>query len=226
MLEHFEYLFGSGTAGDMDRQSLQRVLIDHRQTLQLLISHQWAAEIRDVVSSLMGSGTHRLAIDRADLEGADALRAQGFALVEGQRLLELARSVKSAEEIACMRRALAIADIGMHRMRDFLRPGMTEIELWAELHHTNIVHGDEWIEARLLSSGPRTNPWFQEASDRIIEAGDLVSFDTDMIGPYGYCSDVSRSFSVATDSRRTNRRASIPSLSSRSSTTATCSGPA
>jgi Xaa-Pro dipeptidase len=159
-----------------------------------LVSQQWAAEIRDVVSSLMGSGTHRLAIDRADLEGADALRAQGFTLVEGQRLLELARSVKNREEIACMRSSLAVADIGMQRMREALRPGVTEIELWAELHHANIVHGGEWIETRLLSSGPRTNPWFQEASNRSIEAGELVSFDTDMIGPFGYCSDVSRTF--------------------------------
>ena len=29
---------------------------------------------------------------------------------------------------------------------------------------------------------------------RTIEAGDLVSFDTDLIGPYGYCSDISRSW--------------------------------
>ena len=29
---------------------------------------------------------------------------------------------------------------------------------------------------------------------RIIEKGDLVSFDTDLIGPYGYCSDMSRSW--------------------------------
>jgi Xaa-Pro aminopeptidase len=158
------------------------------------VSHQWAGEIRELVDSLMGPGSQRLAVDRLDLEGVDALRAQGFTLVEGQRLMELARAVKSAEEIACMRSSLAVADIGMQRMRDALRPGMTETELWAELHHANIALGGEWIETRLLSSGPRTNPWFQEASDRIIEAGDLVSFDTDMVGPYGYCSDVSRTF--------------------------------
>ena len=75
-----------------------------------------------------------------------------------------------------------------------LRPGLTENELWAELHHANIAHGGEWIETRLLSSGPRTNPWFQECSDRQIQPGELVSFDTDMIGPYGYCADVSRTF--------------------------------
>jgi Xaa-Pro aminopeptidase len=29
---------------------------------------------------------------------------------------------------------------------------------------------------------------------RAIEAGDLVSFDTDLIGPYGYCADISRAW--------------------------------
>jgi Xaa-Pro aminopeptidase len=158
------------------------------------VCRQWAAEIRATVAELMGPGSNRLAIDRADLEGVDALRAQGFQQVEGQRLLEVARSIKSAEEIECMRQSLAVADIGMQRMRDALRPGLTEIQLWAELHHANIAHGGEWIETRLLSSGTRTNPWFQEASARVINDGDLVSFDTDMVGPFGYCSDVSRTF--------------------------------
>ncbi len=158
------------------------------------VSHRWAAEIREVVCALMGPGPHRLAVDRTDVLGVEALRSQGFALVEGQRLLELARSVKSAEELACMRESLAVADIAMQHMREALRPGLTENELWAELHYANIAHGGEWIETRLLSSGPRTNPWFQEASGRRIQAGDLVSFDTDMIGPYGYCADVSRTF--------------------------------
>ena len=44
------------------------------------------------------------------------------------------------------------------RMREALRPGSTENALWAELHRANIVQGGEWIEPRLLSSGPRTNP--------------------------------------------------------------------
>ena len=158
------------------------------------VCRQWAAEIRATVAELMGPDANRLAIDRADLEGDDALRAQDFELVEGQRLLEAARSIKSAEEIECMRRSLAVADIGMQRMRDALRPGLTEVQLWAELHHANIAHGGEWIETRLLSSGTRTNPWFQEASARVINDGDLVSFDTDMVGPFGYCSDVSRTF--------------------------------
>ena len=158
------------------------------------IVKEWAQEIRAAATQLMGASAKRLAMDRSDLQGIDALRVEGFELVEGQRMLELARSIKNVDEIACMRRSLAVCDIGMQRMHDNLRPGITETELWAHLHYENIAHGGEWIETRLLSSGPRTNPWLQEASDRIIQAGDLVSFDTDMIGPYGYCSDVSRTF--------------------------------
>lgn len=158
------------------------------------VSRRWAAELRQAVQALMGPGRHRLAVDRTDVNGMESLQAQNFELFEGQRLLELARSVKCPEELACMGRSLAVADMAMTRMRELLRPGLTENELWAELHHTNIAHGGEWIETRLLSSGPRTNPWFQESSERVIQAGELVAFDTDMVGPYGYCADVSRTF--------------------------------
>ena len=79
-------------------------------------------------------------------------------------------------------------------MQAHLRRGITEQELWAHLHAENVKRGGEWIETRLLSSGPRTNPWFQECSSRPIEAGDLVGFDTDLIGPYGYCADISRTW--------------------------------
>ena len=73
-----------------------------------------------------------------------------------------------------------------------LEPGITENKLWSILHQTNIEMGGEWIETRLLTSGQRTNPWFQECSNRVIQKGDLVSFDTDLIGPNGYCSDTRR----------------------------------
>lgn len=158
----------------------------------LRVSREWAAEVHDAVRSMMGSGRHRLAVDRCDLLGFEALRAEGIELIEGQRLMELARSIKCDAEVACERASLAVADIGMQRMREALAPGITENELWAHLHHANIENDGEWIETRLLCSGPRTNPWFQECSDRVIQAGELVAFDTDMVGPFGYCADVSR----------------------------------
>lgn len=50
------------------------------------------------------------------------------------------------------------------------------------------------METRLLASGGRTNPWFQECGEKLIRSGDLVAFDTDLIGPFGYCCDISRTF--------------------------------
>src|SRR5258708_19443766 len=93
-----------------------------------------------------------------------------------------------------MNHAIAVCEAGMARMQEALRPGITENELFALLSDTNMRMGGEWMECRLLSSGGRTNPWFQEAGDRVIRPGDLVGFDTDLIGPYGYCADISRTF--------------------------------
>ena len=93
-----------------------------------------------------------------------------------------------------MKAALEVADKGIQLMRKKLKSGMSEEELWAILHKTNIENGGEWIETRLLSSGPRTNPWMNECSSRVIQKKDIVSFDTDMVGPYGYCADISRTF--------------------------------
>lgn len=71
---------------------------------------------------------------------------------------------------------------------------MSEDAIWAVLHAENIKRGGEWIETRLLASGPRTNPWFQECGPRIVQNNEIVAFDTDLIGSYGVCVDVSRTW--------------------------------
>jgi len=155
--------------------------------------NRWADEVADIVRE-RGGGNMRLAVDKLEPLGVDALRRRGVELVEGQELTEHARSIKSAEELDLMRWTVRVCEAGMARMYENSLPGKTENEIWAELHYENIRSGGEWIETRLLASGPRTNPWFQECSDRVAEEGDIISFDTDMIGPYGYCADLSRSW--------------------------------
>jgi Xaa-Pro aminopeptidase len=118
----------------------------------------------------------------------------GYEIHDGFTIMEKAREIKSAGEIALMRKSIEVCEQAVQRMHEVLKPGITENALWAELHHGNIAGGGEWIETRLLSSGPRTNPWYRECSMRPIEKGDMVSFDTDLIGPYGYCCDMSRSW--------------------------------
>jgi Xaa-Pro dipeptidase len=156
-------------------------------------ARRWAAEIADLVHA-HGGGNRRLAIDHVNPEGVAALQALGISVHEGQAVMEVARAIKSADEVKAMRCALATCETAMQVMQAHLLPGVTEQELWAHLHAENVKRGGEWIETRLLSSGPRTNPWFQECASRAIEAGDLVAFDTDLIGPYGYCADISRTW--------------------------------
>ncbi|WP_264211132.1 M24 family metallopeptidase [Leisingera thetidis] len=158
---------------------------------------EWAGAFGSQIGGLMARycpGESRLAIDRLSHLGGSAIQDLGFEIVDGQGVAEVARSVKSARELELMKAAIAVADKGMHAMRDALRPGITENALWAKLHEVNIAEGGEWIETRLLASGPRTNPWFHESSMRVIEADDMVSFDTDLVGPYGYCADISRAW--------------------------------
>jgi Xaa-Pro aminopeptidase len=156
-------------------------------------ARRWAAEIADLVIQHGGSN-RRLAIDRTGSVGIAALMDLGLELFDGFEVMEHAREIKSPGEIVLMRKSIEVCELGLASMRDALRPGVTENTVWAKLHETNVALGGEWIETRLLSSGPRTNPWFREASMRHIENGDMVSFDTDLIGPYGYCADISRSW--------------------------------
>ena len=155
---------------------------------------KWINEIKDLSNSYFKS--KKIAIDVLNGPAVAGLNKAGIEVVDAKLILEQARVIKSPEEIKCMRSAIDVAEIGINKMREALKPGMTENELWSILHQTNIENYGEWIECRILSSGERTNPWMQECSNKVIQDGEIVSFDTDMVGPYGYCADISRAFVV------------------------------
>jgi Xaa-Pro aminopeptidase len=146
-----------------------------------------------------GGRNRRLAIDKMEISGIKAIQRLGIAIKSGQQVMEHARLVKSDNDIRAMRCALATCEIAVQAMHRALRPEIAEVELWSVLHAENIKRGGEWIETRILSSGPRTNPWMQEAGPRMIRAGELLAFDTDLIGPYGYCADISRTWYCGED---------------------------
>lgn len=170
-------------------------------------ARDWANEIADLMRQ-HGVGHRRLAVDRLDPIGLRALERHGIDLIDGQAVINHARKIKTPQERIAVRAAVANCEAGMQLMYDHLEPGITEQQLWSHLHQANIEHGGEWIETRLLTSGPRTNPWYQECSDRVIEAGDMVSFDTDLIGAFGYSADISRSW-IAGDRRPTDEQRAL-----------------
>jgi len=146
-----------------------------------------------------GGNNKQLAVDKIMLHGLRALEAQGFSIVDGEEVTEKSRSVKGPDEILAMRCSVHACERAMQSMEDFTRAevpkgGVSEDDIWAVLHAENIRRGGEWIETRLLASGPRTNPWFQECGQRIVQNNEIVSFDTDLVGSYGICCDMSRSW--------------------------------
>ena len=155
-------------------------------------------EVRQLITE-HGGGNMRLAVDKIMLHGLRALEAQGFEIMEGEELTEKARSIKGPDEIAAMRCASHACETAVAVMERAARSGvpqgnMSEDDIWAVLHAENIRRGGEWIETRLLASGPRTNPWFQECGPRIVQHTEIVAFDTDLIGSYGICVDISRTW--------------------------------
>ncbi len=153
---------------------------------------KWVNEIKDLSNNYFKN--KKIAIDVLNGPAVTALNKADIKVVDAKLILEQARVIKSPEELKCMKAAIDVAEIGVAKMRNELKAGMTEDELWSILHKTNIEHGGEWIECRILSSGERTNPWMQESGNKVIQKGEIVSFDTDMVGPYGYCADISRTF--------------------------------
>ena len=143
-----------------------------------------------------GGTNRRLAVDKIKNVGLQALHKLGIEVFDGQKVTEIARMIKGPDEIAAMRCAIHSCEIAIGKMQDAVQPGVTENDIWAVLHAENIRRGGEWIETRLLSSGSCTNPWFQECGPRVIQHGELLGFDTDLIGVYGICVDILRTWTV------------------------------
>ena len=110
---------------------------------------EFVAVILDLMARF-GGKNKRLAVDRIEHVGYAALRANDVDVLEGQVLTEHARSVKNANELNAMRCAIHACERAVDEMRDAMRPGVSENEMWAALHAGNIKRGGEWIETRIL----------------------------------------------------------------------------
>ncbi len=158
-----------------------------------LSSDPFGAEIAELVRA-HGSGGRKVGLDRAAVNLVHSLEAQGIEAVDCMQDTLHCRRIKTPEEIACLAQSVAGTEAAVYEVEQAIKPGITETELFAVLYGNVIRQGGEFIETRLLNSGPRTNPWFNEASDRPVRPGELVALDTDTIGCHGYYCDFSRTF--------------------------------
>ncbi len=166
---------------------------------------RWAAEAVDLLRQVVGDGA-TIGLERINHGASTAVADAGFRIVDAQASVEMARAIKGPDELLCIRESLRATERAVHALRDAIQPGLTENELWAELHRVVVAEGGDYIETRLMTAGTNTNPWFQETGDSPIEPNVLVALDTDVVGCHGYYSDFSRTFHVGPDAPTREQR--------------------
>ncbi|MHB0856902.1 MAG: M24 family metallopeptidase [Anaerolineae bacterium] len=110
-------------------------------------------------------------------------------------LLKL-RSVKSADELAVIERAVGIADEAMAHIYDWIRSGVSEREVAWELEVYMRTHGADSLSfTTIVGSGPNGAMSHAVTSERRIQEGDPIVIDMGALVD-GYASDLTRSFCV------------------------------
>jgi Xaa-Pro aminopeptidase len=121
---------------------------------------------------------------------ADAKVSDATHLVENLKL------VKSPAEIEYIKKAAAIADIGIEAIGRNLAPGRSEREVAADAQYAmTIAGGDNPASPMNFMSGERTGYAHGQPSDRVLRQGDFVHVQFG--GQYRrYCSTIGRHYSL------------------------------
>jgi Xaa-Pro aminopeptidase len=105
------------------------------------------------------------------------------------------RAIKDASEVAALRAAAHAVDAIAVEMRDRPFGGRTEAEVSRELVDRMLDRGHQRANFAIVGSGPNGASPHHDASDRVIQAGDVVVCDFGGT-MNGYCSDTTRMFVV------------------------------
>ena len=106
------------------------------------------------------------------------------------------RGVKEEWELELMRKAQDITDKAFAEVVTRIKPGMTELELQAELIYCMYKNGGTGLAFDpIVVSGPNTSLPHGVACERVIQEGDFVTMDFGA-SYMGYCSDMTRTVAV------------------------------
>lgn len=111
-------------------------------------------------------------------------------------VLEQPRRIKNEAELALLRQAEAIGDAAFTDILGIIRPGMTELQLAAELEYSMKRHGAEGFSFdTICASGIHSSMPHAIPDEKEIQYGDFITMDFGCIYQ-GYCSDMTRTVVV------------------------------
>ena len=155
----------------------------------------WAEETLAAIREVGAEGSV-VAVDRLGAPAYLALASRGVTIRDSGPVTQEARRIKTPQERSLLDLNGAMVMEMLAAFESAIAPGVSERELLAVLADEMIRRGGEYLATNTVCSGPNTNPWRAEATDRRLELGDLVYVDTDTVGIEGMFFCVSRTFPV------------------------------
>lgn len=161
--------------------------------------HPVLAKIVDQIAHLMaqyGVEKEPLGIDGTTLSFlyAEAFKKRGIQVVHAKPTMDLARMIKTQDEIELMRITCGNSESAFAAIVEAIRPGIRECDLVAIGIKALYEEGDDHTEDLVCCSGFNTNPYGWSFTDKPIRPGDLIYIDVDGASYQGYKSCVYRTF--------------------------------
>ena len=127
---------------------------------------------------------------------SNAVKDKGIELKPLNDVLMKPRQIKTPEEIELLRQAEHIGDLAFEDILGILKPGMTELEVAAELEYSMKKHGAEGFSFdTIAASGKNSSMPHAIPSEKKLENGDFLTMDFGCIYK-GYCSDMTRTVCI------------------------------
>lgn len=106
------------------------------------------------------------------------------------------KRIKTPDEILKIMKAEAMGDICFTHILDFIKTGMTELQVAEEIERVLLALGAEGLSfPTICVSGARTEFPHGEPTDKVIEEGDFVTVDMGAVVE-GYCGDMTRTVAM------------------------------
>ncbi|MDX1520626.1 MAG: Xaa-Pro peptidase family protein [Anaerolineae bacterium] len=117
-------------------------------------------------------------------------------LVNTEGVVASLRMQKDADEVAAIKKAVALADAAVQHITRWMKPGMTELQVAWELERYLRTSGaDALAFESIVASGPNSAKPHARPTERQIQAGEPITLDLGCVID-GYCSDVTRTVSL------------------------------
>lgn len=123
------------------------------------------------------------------------------------KILKELRSIKTAAEVAVMQQAMDITQKAFERVLKFIRPGVMEYEIEAEIVHSFLTQraaGEAYDS--IIASGDRARTLHYVANNQECKDGELILMDFGA-NYGGYCADLTRT--VPVNGKFTTRQAEV-----------------